>query len=77
VSIAITKCGVSVRPKLQNACVEFVLCLLYPSGMADLTEQRICIKFCFKREKPAAETYKMLKRPFPGAAMRMVLMFQN
>ncbi|PNF38978.1 hypothetical protein B7P43_G06608 [Cryptotermes secundus] len=30
--------------------------------MADLREQRVCIKFCFKLGKTAAETHQMLKQ---------------
>jgi hypothetical protein len=33
-------------------------------AMADLREHRICIKFCFKLRRTAAETYEMLKQPF-------------
>jgi hypothetical protein len=32
--------------------------------MTDVKEQRICIKFCFKLDKMAAETHKMLKEAF-------------
>ncbi|PNF29661.1 hypothetical protein B7P43_G15773 [Cryptotermes secundus] len=32
--------------------------------MADLREQRVCIKFCFKLGKTAAETHQMLKQAF-------------
>jgi len=32
--------------------------------MADVKEQRICIKFCFKLNKTAAETHRMLKEAF-------------
>jgi hypothetical protein len=32
--------------------------------MAHLREQRVCIKFCFKVEKPAAETLQMLEQAF-------------
>jgi len=32
--------------------------------MADVKEQRICIKFCFKLNKTAAETHQMLKETF-------------
>jgi len=28
------------------------------------TEQRICIKFCFKIGKPATETYQLLQQAF-------------
>jgi hypothetical protein len=32
--------------------------------MADLREQRVCIKFCFKLGTTAAETHQMLKQAF-------------
>lgn len=32
--------------------------------MADLREQRVCIKFCFKLGKTAAKTHQMLKQAF-------------
>jgi len=32
--------------------------------MADVKEQRICIKFCLKLNKTAAETRRMLKETF-------------
>jgi hypothetical protein len=32
--------------------------------MAALREQRVCINFCFKLEKTAAETHQMLKQAF-------------
>ena len=32
--------------------------------MVDVKEQRICIKFCFKLNKTAAETHQMLKEAF-------------
>jgi hypothetical protein len=38
--------------------------------MADVKEQRICIKFCFKLNKTAAETYRMLKEAFGEQALR-------
>jgi hypothetical protein len=32
--------------------------------MADLLEQRMCIKFCFNLEKTGSQTYEFLKKPF-------------
>jgi hypothetical protein len=32
--------------------------------MADLREQRVCIKFCFRLGKTTAETHGMLKQAF-------------
>jgi len=37
--------------------------------MADVKEQRICIKFCFKLNKTAAETHRMLKEAFGDQAL--------
>ena len=37
--------------------------------MADVKEQRICIKFCFKLNKTAAETHQMLKEAFGEQAL--------
>jgi hypothetical protein len=36
---------------------------------ADVKEQRICIKFCFKLNKTAAETPRMLKKAFGEQAL--------
>lgn len=41
----------------------------YISEMADVNEQRICIKFCLKLHKTAAETHRMLQEAFGDAAM--------
>jgi hypothetical protein len=37
--------------------------------MADLREQRVCIKFCFKLGKTAAETHHMLKQAFGDSSL--------
>jgi len=37
--------------------------------MVDVKEQRICIKFCFKLNKTAAETHRMLKEAFGEQAL--------
>jgi hypothetical protein len=37
--------------------------------MANLKEQRICVKFCFKLGKTASETHEMLKTAFGDNAM--------
>jgi hypothetical protein len=42
---------------------------LVRSEMAELKEQRICVKFCFKLGKTASETHEMLKRAFGDNAM--------
>jgi len=37
--------------------------------MTDVKEQRICIRFCFKRGKMAMETHRMLKEAFGDNAL--------
>ena len=37
--------------------------------MAHVKEQTICIKFCFKLNKTAAETHRMLKEAFGEQAL--------
>jgi len=44
--------------------------------MADVMEQRFCIKFRFKLNKTAAETYRMLKEVFGEQALRQVRTFE-
>jgi hypothetical protein len=39
------------------------------SEMADMKEQRICVKFCFKLGKTASKTYEMLRTAFGDSAM--------
>jgi len=38
--------------------------------MAEVKEQRTCIKICFKLNKTAAETHRMLKEAFGQQALR-------
>ncbi|GFW47180.1 protein GVQW3 [Trichonephila clavipes] len=38
--------------------------------MCENTDQRICIKFCFKLGKTGTETYEMMKTAFGDEAMR-------
>ena len=44
--------------------------------MADVHEQRTCIKFCFKLGKTAIECYEMLKTAFGEQAMGRSQTFQ-
>jgi len=44
--------------------------------MADVKEQRICIKFCFKLNKTAAETNRMLKEAFGEQALSQARTFE-
>jgi len=43
--------------------------------MCESTEQRICIKFCFKIGKTATETYKLLQQAYGEDAMGRTQMF--
>jgi hypothetical protein len=44
--------------------------------MADVKEQRICIKFCFNLNKTAAETHRMLKEAFGEEALSQTRTFE-
>jgi len=44
--------------------------------MVDVKEQRICIKFCFKLNKTAAETHQMLKEAFGEQALSQARTFK-
>ena len=44
--------------------------------IADVKEQRICIKFCFKLNKTAAETQQMLKEAFGEQALSQARTFE-
>jgi hypothetical protein len=44
--------------------------------MADVKEQRICIKFCFKLNKTAAETHRMLKEAFGEQTLSQARTFE-
>jgi hypothetical protein len=46
------------------------------SEMADLKEQRICVKFCFRLVKTASETHEMLKTAFGDNAMGRTQSFE-
>jgi len=43
--------------------------------MFESTEQRICIKFCFKIGKTATETYQLLQQAFGEDAMGRTQVF--
>ena len=49
----------------SNACV-YVIAMF---TMCESTKQCICIKFCFKNEKTATETYQLLQQAFGEDAM--------
>jgi hypothetical protein len=44
--------------------------------MADLKEQRICVKFCFKLWQTASETFEMLKTTFGDNAIGGTQIFE-
>jgi hypothetical protein len=44
--------------------------------MADLKEQRICVKFCFRLGKTASETHEMIKTTFGDNAMGRTQTFE-
>ena len=44
--------------------------------MAGVKEQRTCIKFCFKLNKTAAETHRMLKEAFGEQALSQARTFE-
>jgi hypothetical protein len=46
------------------------------SEMADLKEQRICVKFCFRLGKTASDTHEMLKTAFGDNAMGRTQTFE-
>jgi len=47
-----------------------------PAKMADVKEQWICIKFCFKLSKTASESPRMLKESFGGNALGQTLTYK-
>jgi len=52
------------------------LCVSANIEMADVKEQRICIKFCFKLNKAAADTHPMLKEAFVEQALSQARTFE-
>ena len=55
----------------SNTCV-YVIAIF---TMCESTEQRICIKFCFKIGKTATETYQLLQQPYGEDAMGRTQVF--
>jgi len=43
--------------------------------MCESTEQRVCIKFCFKIGKSATEIYQLLQQAYGGDAMGRTQVF--
>ena len=46
------------------------------SGREDTLEERYAIKFCFKLEKKATETYGMLQTAFKSSCMNQASVFE-
>jgi len=44
--------------------------------MSDHTEQRICLRFCFRLGKTAAEAHKMLQKAFKEEALSHTEVFE-
>ena len=55
----------------NNMCV-YVITIF---TMCESTEQRICIKFCFKIGKTATETYQLLQQAYGEDAMGRTQVF--
>ena len=55
----------------SNTCV-YVIAIF---TMCESTEQRICIKFCFKIGKSATETYQLLQQAYGEDAMGRTQVF--
>jgi len=56
------------------ACVFIVYCISRLrfsdiGGMAEVDEQRVCIKFCVRLGKTGSETFEMLKQAFGDSCM--------
>jgi hypothetical protein len=76
VSVSVTKCCVFVQLAFKRVCAELLLQLLQPIEMADIKEKRIFMNFCFNLEKPACETYGMLKKAFHDDTMSRTQTFE-
>jgi len=57
----------------SNTC--FYLVAIFT--MCESTEQRICIKFCFKIGKPATEPYQLLQQAYGEDAMGRTQVFDR
>jgi len=55
----------------SNTCVYVTAIFM----MCESTEQRICIKFCFKIGKTATETYQLLQQTYDEDAVGHTQMF--
>ena len=62
--LAVVGCG-------SNTCVHVIAIFT----MCESTEQRICIKFCFKIGKTATETYQLLQQVYGEDAMGRTQVF--
>ena len=50
--------------------------VFFDFSMADLKEQRVCIKFCFLLGKTAAETVTMLQEAFKEEALSQARVYE-
>ena len=59
-------------------CVYCISCLQFSDigGMAEVDEQRACIKFCVRLGKTGSETFEMLKQAFGDSCMSRSLTFE-
>ena len=62
--LAVVGCG-------NNTCIYVITIFM----MCESTEQRICIKFCFKIRKTATETYQLLQQAYVEDAMSHTQVF--
>ena len=63
----------AVVGRRSNTCV----CVVAIFTMCESTEQRICIKFCFKIGKTATETYQLLQQAYGEDAMGRTQVFDG
>ena len=64
-------CSVGCSRSRNNTCV-YVITIF---TMCASTEQRICIKFCFKIGKSLRETYQLLQKAYGEGAMSRTQVF--
>jgi len=55
----------------MSLCVYCISCLRFSDigGMAEVDEQRVCIKFCVRSGKTGSETFEVLKQAFGDSCM--------
>jgi len=50
-------------------CIASAVCDFLISAVAEVDEQRVCIKFCVRLGKTGSETFEMLKQAFGDSCM--------